>query len=87
MRHKQTRLKLTEGVLPLFERETTLAEINESLRTLQREIQIGEQQLHQLREQEQRSRLQIQQMQADGTLDGLLSASEPATSGNRKVNG
>jgi uncharacterized protein YhaN len=72
LRHKQTRLKeLTESVLPLFEQETTLAEINESLRTLQQEIQIGEQQLHQLQEQEQRSRLQIQQMQADGTLDSL----------------
>lgn len=72
LRHKQTRLKeLTESVLPLFEQETSLAEINESLRTLQQEIQIGEQQLHQLQEQEQRSRLQIQQMQADGTLDSL----------------
>ena len=72
LRHKQTRLKeLTESVLSLFEQETSLAEINESLRTLQQEIQIGEQQLHQLQEQEQRSRLQIQQMQADGTLDSL----------------
>ncbi len=72
LRHKQTRLKeLTESVLPLFEQETSLAEINESLRTLQQEIQIGEQRLHQLQEQEQRSRLQIQQMQADGTLDSL----------------
>ena len=57
--------------MPLFEQETTLAEISRSLRTLQQEIQIGEQQLHQLQEQEQRSRLQIQQMQADGTLDSL----------------
>ena len=63
--------ELTESVLSLFEQETSLAEINESLRTLQQEIQIGEQQLHQLQEQEQRSRLQIQQMQADGTLDSL----------------
>ncbi|MBU5362329.1 AAA family ATPase [Enterococcus raffinosus] len=72
VRHKQLRLKeLTESVLPLFKQETTLAEIEESLRILQQEIQIGEQQLHQLQEQEQRSRLQIQQMQADGTLDSL----------------
>lgn len=72
VRHKQLRLKeLTESVLPLFKQETTLAEIEESLRILQQEIQIGEQLLHQLQEQEQRSRLQIQQMQADGTLDSL----------------
>ncbi|MBO0453333.1 ATP-binding protein [Candidatus Enterococcus murrayae] len=69
---KQTRLReLTETVAPLFEQETTLAEIEDALRILQQEIQTGEMQLHQLQEQEQRSRLQIQQMQADGTLDSL----------------
>ena len=69
---KRTRLKeLTKSVAPLFKQETTLAEIEDSLRMLQQEIQTGEQQLHQLQEQEQRSRLQIQQMQADGTLDSL----------------
>ena len=69
---KQTRLReLTETVAPLFEQETTLAEIEDALRILQQEIQTGEMHLHQLQEQEQRSRLQIQQMQADGTLDSL----------------
>ena len=68
----QSRLKeLTERVVPLFDQETTQAEIEEALRTLRQTIQTGEQQLHQLQEQEQRSRLQIQQMQADGTLDSL----------------
>lgn len=68
----QLRLKeLTERVVPLFDQETTQAEIEEALRTLRQTIQTGEQQLHQLQEQEQRSRLQIQQMQADGTLDSL----------------
>lgn len=72
VRQKQMRLKeLSESVAPLFEQETTLAEIEAALRSLQQEIQTGEQQLHQLQEQEQRSRLQIQQMQADGTLDSL----------------
>jgi uncharacterized protein YhaN len=51
--------------------ETTLAKIEESLRTLKQELQEGEALLQQLQEQEQRSRLQIQQMQADGTLDSL----------------
>ena len=72
MIQKQGRLReLTESVAPLFEQETTLAEIEDALRILQQEIQAGEMQLHQLQEQEQRSRLQIQQMQADGTLDSL----------------
>ncbi|MDT2596687.1 AAA family ATPase [Enterococcus dongliensis] len=69
---KQTRLQeLTERVAPLFPYETTLAEIEESLRNLTREIQTSETQLLQSQEHEQRSRLQIQQMQADGTLDSL----------------
>lgn len=72
VKQKQQRLnELTESVAPLFEKETTLAEIDDALRILQQEIQMGEQQLHQSQEQEQRSRLQIQQMQADGTLDNL----------------
>jgi uncharacterized protein YhaN len=69
---KQARLgELTETILPLFKNETTLAKIEESLRTLKQELQEGEALLQQLQEQEQRSRLQIQQMQADGTLDSL----------------
>lgn len=69
---KQGRLsELTKSVVPLFKEETTLAEIKEGLRILQQEIQTGEARLQQLQEQEQRTRLQIQQMQADGTLDSL----------------
>ena len=69
---KQARLnELTKSVAPLYEQETTFAEIEEALRILHQEIQTGERQLHHLQEQEQRSRLQIQQMQADGTLDSL----------------
>ena len=67
---KQTRLQeLTKSVAPLFAEETSLAEIEQSLGSLQQELQTGEAELLKLQEQEQRSRLQIQQMQADGTLD------------------
>ncbi|WP_313630893.1 AAA family ATPase [Enterococcus devriesei] len=69
---KQTRLQeLTKSVAPLFAEETSLAEIEQSLGSLQQELQTGEAELLKLQEQEQRSRLQIQQMQADGTLDTL----------------
>ncbi|GAA2903500.1 AAA family ATPase [Enterococcus pseudoavium] len=69
---KRARLEeLQESVAPLFEKETTLSEIDQQLRILEQTIQTGESHLRQLQEQEQRSRLQIQQMQADGTLDSL----------------
>ena len=69
---KRIRLQeLTESVAPLFTQETTLAAIETSLANLAQEMQVSEQQLLQLQEHEQRSRLQIQQMQADGTLDSL----------------
>ncbi len=69
---KRARLEeLQESVAPLFEKETTLSEIDQQLRILEQTIKTGESHLRQLQEQEQRSRLQIQQMQADGTLDSL----------------
>lgn len=69
---KQARLReLTESVVPLFAEETSLVEIEQSLGILQQELQAGEVELLKMQEQEQRSRLQIQQMQADGTLDTL----------------
>ncbi|MDT2753621.1 AAA family ATPase [Enterococcus pseudoavium] len=69
---KRARLEeLQESVAPLFEKETTLSEIDQQLRILEQTIQTGESHLRQLQEQEQRSRLQIKQMQADGTLDSL----------------
>ncbi|GCF93212.1 hypothetical protein NRIC_11030 [Enterococcus florum] len=69
---QQQRLRdLEESVAPLFPENTTLGTIDEQLRMLKEQQQEHLGQLRHLQEQEQRLRLQIDQMQADGTLDAL----------------
>ncbi|MBO1306642.1 AAA family ATPase [Enterococcus sp. 669A] len=67
---KQQRLKdLEKTVAPLFPNSIDFDTIQDQLRILKEKQQTSQEALRQLQEQEQRLRLQIDQMQADGTLD------------------
>ncbi|MGG5317456.1 AAA family ATPase [Enterococcus sp. AZ072] len=70
LRQKKQRLQdLTRTVAPLFPKASSLETIEDNLRILRGRQQTNQEHLRQLQEQEQRLRLQIDQMQADGTLD------------------
>lgn len=70
LRQKQQRLQdLTKTVAPLFPKAISLEKIEDNLRILRGQQQTNQERLRQLQEQEQRLRLQIDQLQADGTLD------------------
>ncbi|MGM0214724.1 AAA family ATPase [Enterococcus sp. AZ109] len=67
---KQQRLKdLEKTVAPLFPNLIDFDTIQDQLHILKEKQQTNQEALRQLQEQEQRLRLQIDQMQADGTLD------------------
>lgn len=70
LKKQQQRLQdLAKTVAPLFPKSISLETIEDNLRILRGQQQTNQERLRHLQEQEQRLRLQIDQMQADGTLD------------------
>ncbi|MBV7392331.1 AAA family ATPase [Enterococcus sp. ALS3] len=71
MQQQQRLQDLSQTVAPLFPETVDLIQINQQMIAVQRQLEETQLKLQQAQEKEQRLRIEIQQMQKDGTLDQL----------------